>query len=122
MKEYLQRLQVNSTTISATEKMLFGTTHSEVGAYLLGLWGFADSIVEAVLHQPDPSRTGVKCFNATIAVYVAESLLVYLSEAKKGRKYQPEMLMLNEPYIRDLGKLDRIPIWIDLCNTSESFN
>ena len=113
---------MNSTTISATEKMLFGTTHSEVGAYLLGLWGFADSIVEAVLHQPDPSRTGVKCFNATIAVYVAESLLVYLSEAKKGQTSKPEMVMLNEPYIRDLGKLDRIPIWIDLCNTTESFN
>jgi HD-like signal output (HDOD) protein/CheY-like chemotaxis protein len=120
VKEYLQRLEVNSTTISATEKMLFGTTHSEVGAYLLGLWGFADSIVEAVLHQHDPSRIGVKCFNATIAVYVAESLLVYLSEAKKGQTSKPEMVMLNEPYIRDLGKLDRIPIWIDLYNTSES--
>ena len=122
VNEYLKRLQVNSTTISATEKTLFETTHSEVGAYFLGLWGFADSIVEEVLHQHDPSRIGVKSFNATIAVYVAESLLVYLSEAKKGRKYQPEMLMLNEPYIRDLGKLDRIPIWIDVCNTSESFN
>ena len=121
VKEYLLRLQVNSNAILETEKILFGSTHSEVGAYLLGLWGFADSIVEAVLYQHDPSRTGIKSFNATIAVYVAESLLVHSSEARKGQIYKQDRVMLNEPYIRGLGKLNRIPIWIDLCKTSESF-
>ncbi|RMF88003.1 MAG: HDOD domain-containing protein, partial [Nitrospirae bacterium] len=36
------------------EGELFGTTHAEVGAYLLGLWGLPDAIVEAVAfhHRP----------------------------------------------------------------------
>tara|TARA_B100000676_G_scaffold312785_1_gene388929 strand:- start:9546 stop:10787 length:1242 start_codon:yes stop_codon:yes gene_type:complete len=121
VKEYLKRLQVDSTTILEAEKMLFGTSHCEVGAYLLGLWGFADLIVETVLHQHDPSKLGTKTFNAASAVYVAKCLFDYLSEAKRGQTYKQDGGMLNEPYIRDLGKLDRVPIWIDICSASKSF-
>ncbi|MBO90011.1 MAG: hypothetical protein CMP14_10850 [Rickettsiales bacterium] len=122
VKEYFQRLQVDSTAISEAEKMLFGTTHFEVGAYLLGLWGFADLIVESVLHQRDPSKLREKTFNAASAVYVAKCLLDYLSEAKNRQTFKQDGGMLNEPYIRDLGKLDRIPIWIDICSASKSFD
>jgi HD-like signal output (HDOD) protein/CheY-like chemotaxis protein len=33
----------------------FGASHGHVGAYLLGLWGFADAIVEAVAFSASPS-------------------------------------------------------------------
>jgi putative nucleotidyltransferase with HDIG domain len=40
------------------ELEVFGASHAEVGAYLLGLWGLPESIVEAVLlhHQPGDSQ------------------------------------------------------------------
>ena len=38
------------------ERELLGTTHSEVGAYLLGLWGLPLGIVEAVAHHHHPER------------------------------------------------------------------
>jgi len=33
------------------EKILYGTTHCEVGAYLFRLWGLRDQIIYPVLHH-----------------------------------------------------------------------
>ena len=41
---------------SLVEFEVFGTTHAEVGAYLLGLWALPLSIVEAVAHHHAPER------------------------------------------------------------------
>ncbi|WP_303850737.1 response regulator [Seleniivibrio woodruffii] len=43
-----------------SEKDILGVTHSEIGAYLLGLWGMPNSIVEAVAlhHTPNLSING----------------------------------------------------------------
>ncbi|HVI51849.1 MAG TPA: response regulator [Candidatus Sulfotelmatobacter sp.] len=43
--------------IVQAEMDAFHATHAELGAYLLGLWGFADPVVEAVLLQLHPSVT-----------------------------------------------------------------
>lgn len=37
--------------IEARERAAFGASHAEVGAYVLGAWGFFDHIVEAVAHH-----------------------------------------------------------------------
>lgn len=36
------------------ERAAFGITHAEVGACILGTWGFFDNIVEAVMHHHEP--------------------------------------------------------------------
>ena len=36
------------------EKEILGATHAEVAAYLLGLWGFTDSVVELLLTTINP--------------------------------------------------------------------
>jgi HD-like signal output (HDOD) protein/ActR/RegA family two-component response regulator len=42
--------------VHVVERELYGFTHSEVGAYLLGLWGLPSSIVEGVAFHHDPGR------------------------------------------------------------------
>jgi len=44
----LSRVNRGEMSLWEAEKEVFGSTHSEVGAYLLGIWGLPDSIVEAV--------------------------------------------------------------------------
>jgi putative nucleotidyltransferase with HDIG domain len=39
------------------EQDMIGTTHGEVGAYLLGLWGLPDSVIEAVAFHHTPSKS-----------------------------------------------------------------
>ncbi len=54
--EVLRASAESGSTIHGVEHELFGTTHSEVGAYLLALWGFPIDLVDAVLlhHAPVP--------------------------------------------------------------------
>jgi len=57
------------------EYRLIGTTHAEIGAYLLGLWGFSDSIVEAIAYHHRPSEYKDNHFTPFKAVYVANLLI-----------------------------------------------
>lgn len=46
--------RLRGAALCAKEKEAFGVSHTEAGAYLLSLWGFSESIVEAVeyCHKP----------------------------------------------------------------------
>lgn len=44
--------------VHQAEMSAWGVHHGLVGAYLLGLWGFADRVVEALAHAPTPSGVG----------------------------------------------------------------
>jgi putative nucleotidyltransferase with HDIG domain len=48
--------------------------HAEVGAYLLGLWGFPNSIVEAVAYHHVPSLAGVERLSLAGLVHIANYL------------------------------------------------
>lgn len=43
------------TSLAECERKAFGVPQHVVGAYSLGIWAFADSITDAVLHQHKPS-------------------------------------------------------------------
>jgi putative nucleotidyltransferase with HDIG domain len=49
--------------------------HAEVGAYLLGLWGFPNSIVEAVAFHHTPSRLAEKSLSLTGIIHIADRLV-----------------------------------------------
>jgi HD-like signal output (HDOD) protein/CheY-like chemotaxis protein len=49
--------------------------HAEVGAYLLGLWGFPNPIVEAVAFHHAPSRASEKCLSLPGIVHIADRLV-----------------------------------------------
>jgi putative nucleotidyltransferase with HDIG domain len=49
--------------------------HAEVGAYLLGLWGFPNSIVEAVAFHHTPSLVSQKCLTLAGIVHIADRLV-----------------------------------------------
>ena len=57
------------------ERAQLGTTHEEVGAYLLGLWGLPDVIVEAVAWHHRPAETQYCTLSPLAAVHVANALL-----------------------------------------------
>jgi putative nucleotidyltransferase with HDIG domain len=56
------------------EQQTFSTTHAEVGAYLLGLWGLPDAIVEAVAYHHRPMDSKNEIFCALTALHAAECL------------------------------------------------
>ena len=68
---------------SVVEFEVFGTTHAEVGAYLLGLWALPLSIVEAVAHHHTPDR--LESENPLLEVLWAAN------ELSHGRDPRPRM-------------------------------
>jgi putative nucleotidyltransferase with HDIG domain len=54
------------------EHQVLSVTHAEIGAYLLGLWGLPDSIVEAVAYHHRPMESGNTAFCALTAVHIAD--------------------------------------------------
>ena len=46
---------IDEADFEPRERAVFGASHAEIGAYLLGLWGFSAAMVEAVYYQLRPS-------------------------------------------------------------------
>jgi HD-like signal output (HDOD) protein len=56
------------------ERAVLGASHAEVGAYLLALWGFPYSIVEAVAHHHEPNVVPHSEFDLLSLLAIATAL------------------------------------------------
>jgi putative nucleotidyltransferase with HDIG domain len=56
------------------EREIIGATHAEVGAYLLGLWGLPETIVEATAWHHRPSACPSSRFSPLGVVHVADAI------------------------------------------------
>ena len=93
----------------AVEREVFGTTHAEVGGYLLGLWGLPARVVEAINlhHFPNGSVAGE--FSPLTAVHVADCLIAERASAKSGGLFAP----VDMEYLARIGLTNRLPAWRD---------
>jgi HD-like signal output (HDOD) protein len=93
------------------EREIIGASHCQVGAYMLGLWGLPDPIVQAVALHHDPSTCTLEGFSTVTAVHVGNALLHRVETngacASEGA--------VDESYVTDLGLADRLPIWEECC-------
>jgi len=67
-------LKKTSQNICVIEKQIFGCSHMEIGAYLLGLWGLPDPIIDTVAYHHYPLRHPSREISSTTAVYIANIL------------------------------------------------
>lgn len=77
-----------------------GLSHSQAGAYLLGLWGLPMPIVEAVAYHSEPRRMRATGFWVTGAVHVAAALV--------------GSTPVDEGYLQSVGVLGKLPEWREL--------
>ena len=111
--ETVRRTQLQGISLVASECQVFGATHAQVGAYLLGLWGLPDSIVEAVAWHHEPSQARPKSFCPLIAVHVADVCERQI-HAGSGRLSDR---VIDVPLLTDLGLHDHLPAWEETCRT-----
>lgn len=89
------------------EAQVFGTTHAEVGAHLLGLWGIPNPIVEAVAFHHRPSACGNRSFSALTAVHAAN----VIQQADYPSDGSEVAFKLDEQYLSDLNLSAEAPKW-----------
>ncbi|MEW8405899.1 MAG: response regulator [Candidatus Thiodiazotropha taylori] len=99
---------------SSMEQEIFGTTHGAVGAYLLGLWGLPESVVEAVALHNQPELQAEKVFSPLTIVHVANALIHELTPET------PATSLLDRNYLQNIGVLDQLSQWQSLTDSIDS--
>jgi HD-like signal output (HDOD) protein len=96
------------------EEELLGISHAELGAYLLGLWGFPTLAVEAIAHHHHPTRIPHSGFDSSVALYVA-NVLAHQLEAHPEDATGSELDEAERTCLETLGILPRFAEFRDLA-------
>ncbi|MGD0939239.1 MAG: response regulator [Terracidiphilus sp.] len=102
----LSRVRESGCKSFEAEMELLGTSHAEIGAYLLGLWGIPYLAVEAIAHHHHPTRIPHTGFDCTTAVYVAD-LLAGEMEDHPQDGVGLELAERDRDCLEELGVLDQ---------------
>ncbi len=108
--EVLARVRAERRTLQDMERSMLGATHAEVAAYLLGLWGLPQPVVEAVMYHQEPWRLDGSRLGIAGAVYLG-SVLADRPEAPlcSGTLAVPPG-HLNGDYLRSVGLTESLPM------------
>ena len=100
-KEYaavIRASEEKGAPVRPAELETFGTSHAQVGAYLLWLWGLPDAITDIVARCPQPGPENAS--GPLVAVHVADALL----SDEGGENIDQECLAA-------MGVIDHLPAW-----------
>jgi HD-like signal output (HDOD) protein len=89
------------------EVAVFGASHAEVGAYLLGLWGLPVSLVETAMFHHWPARSKSRSFTPLSVVHVAN---VHEQPLAHGLD-DGSLPKMDDNYLCQIGMFDRAQIW-----------
>jgi putative nucleotidyltransferase with HDIG domain len=89
------------------EKDIFGASHGEIGAYLLGLWGMSPEVVKVAALHHHPLRAEDTTFSPLTAVHVANALEYEGTLETDGLP----LPMLDADYLKQLGLEARVDLW-----------
>jgi putative nucleotidyltransferase with HDIG domain len=89
------------------EKQVFGASHAEVGASLLGIWGLPMPLVDAIQGHHCPAQQRTPTFTSLTAVHVAD----IFEHEKAGRAHDLVVPELNTEHLKSLGLEHRLEAW-----------
>jgi len=104
------RFKKNGQSIIETEYSFLGTSHAEMGAYLLGIWGLPNAIVEAVTFHHMPGIQAATKPGLLTSLHVADGLL-NMCQNEKNDNFAA---YLDLPYLKKLGLVNRLDEWAAL--------
>ena len=93
------------------ENEMFGTSHAEIGAYLMGLWGLEYPIIEAIAFHHCPAKSLSNSTGLLTAVHFGD---VY-DRLRNGCNGENGLSRLDRGYLSSLGVTDRINDWQTIC-------
>ena len=97
----MERSRTEGTPVDQVEWEVFGATHAQIGAYLLGLWGLPEAIVSNVELHHSLDLNSNSGFTPAAAIHIAQFL-----ERSPDRISQ-----LDTRFLKQLGVENRISEW-----------
>jgi len=107
----LEKSRSEGHAIWEVERAEFGATHAEVGAYLLGLWGLPNPVIEAVAFHHRPADASAKAFSPVIAVHVANAF----THDRAGSHPDWPGNQIDKTVLARLGLEGRVEAWKSRC-------
>ena len=111
-REVLAAEQGSGKNLLDLEYEVFGTSHAEIGAYLMGLWRFEKTIIEAVAFHHLPVRSMTQNLGLLTAVHVANAL-DHEAQSPSGENIES---YYDTEYLDKLEIRGRIPQWHQICD------
>ncbi|MCP4548334.1 MAG: HDOD domain-containing protein [bacterium] len=111
LKEAINSARMDMKPLYLTEREQMGVNHSQVGAYLLALWGLPDPIVEAAAYHHEPTRAGEPEVGVLACVHIANAML----RDSNASTLVCEGVGLERNYLEELNLIDRIDQFKELC-------
>jgi HD-like signal output (HDOD) protein/CheY-like chemotaxis protein len=110
--EMVKYARARSVSMAEAEMAILGTTHAQVGAYLLGLWGLPDPIVEAAAFHHTPSLKAGVVFGPVVIIHVADAF-AHAGDALADPQRIVEGIDLSP--LQQLGRLQELQGWRQVC-------
>ncbi len=77
--------------------------HPSLGAYMVGMWGLPQQVVEAVAYHHSPRSAPRPSLDAVAAVHIADALVREREEQVRGRPPTAGAAPLDEAYLAAIG-------------------
>lgn len=100
------------------ERAVIGATHGEVGAYMLGLWGLKDVVVEAILFHHSPSMCRNPAPQLLPAVHFS-NCLYYQAHENDNKDREMPIAVIDREYFEKHGISAKLDAWRELCQKTE---
>jgi HD-like signal output (HDOD) protein/CheY-like chemotaxis protein len=101
--------------VVTAERKYFNASHCEIGAYLLGLWGFSDPVVEAVAFHHEPQRAMDNEPSATTALHIVQTVCRAVRNRVGKNEPVPE---LDLSYLKKIGVEADVAKFRNLCTSA----
>ncbi len=111
----LEKVRHEKKPVHEAEQEVMGAGHAGVGAYLIGLWGMPDPVVEAIAFHHGPFISS-HSFQPLTAVHVA-NILEHRHFIINKDYLVPDF---DQDYLDRIGLSDRIPVWDELVRNKGS--
>jgi HD-like signal output (HDOD) protein len=112
-EKVLAASRIEQRPMHLVEMEQMGTTHADIGAYLLGLWGLSGAVVDAVSrhHRPEVSEGGGAGLDVLAITHIADGLAWEVARDKTGEAPPAGYKLLNHEYLAQLGVEAELPGW-----------
>ncbi len=98
----------------SAERRILGTTHGEIGAYLLGIWGIPVPIAETVAWHSAPHQSGFEERGPLPIVHFAQ-VCAWSDFSGVERVEDLAKFGLDLAYLEDLELMDAAERWVEKC-------
>jgi HD-like signal output (HDOD) protein len=110
-QKILSEARLNGKNLWELEKDRFGTSHAEIGAYLMGLWGLDYPVIEAIAYHHCPGKSLASSTGLLTAVHFGDAY----DRLKMDEDDSEELKQLDRGYLDNLGVGHRVEEWQTVC-------